>query len=90
MAVSDPEFTDLFERRSRDRFNEASRPACAQAYWRGGRMIAPMSQSSGKKIPKKNIQPCPFLNVMTPSVTSRTTYRRAPIPIPHHMRSPLL
>jgi hypothetical protein len=23
-------------------------------------------------------------------VTSRTTYRRAPIPIPHHMRSPLL
>ena len=49
------------------------------------RINAPMNQTSGKKIPKKNIQPWPFLNVMTPSVTRRSTYRKTPIPIPHHI-----
>jgi hypothetical protein len=48
-------------------------------------MTAPMIQRSGKKIPKKNIQPCPFLNVMNPRVNSKTTYRKTPVPIPHHM-----
>jgi hypothetical protein len=48
-------------------------------------MTAPMIQRSGKKIPKKNIQPCPFLNVMNPRVNSKTTYRKTPVPIPHHI-----
>jgi hypothetical protein len=48
--------------------------------------MAPMSQKTGMKIPKKNIHPCPFLSVIKPSVTSRTTYKiTPPIPIPHHM-----
>jgi hypothetical protein len=47
-----------------------------------------MSQSTGKKIPKKNIHPCPFLSVITPSETSRTKYRTAPKPIPHHIVPP--
>jgi hypothetical protein len=49
-------------------------------------MMAPMSQKTGMKIPKKNIHPCPFLSVIKPSVTSRTTYKMTPPkPIPHHM-----
>src|SRR5215475_1341942 len=47
---------------------------------------APMSQNTGKKIPKKNIHPCPFLSVTSPSVSNKTTYRmKPPIPIPHHI-----
>ena len=40
-----------------------------------GRMKAPMIQSSGRKIPKKNILPWPFLMVMSPSVTPRSGTR---------------
>src|SRR5262245_14569707 len=47
---------------------------------------APMSQNTGKKIPKKNIHPCPFLSVTSPSVSNKTTYRmKPPIPITHHI-----
>jgi hypothetical protein len=42
-------------------------------------MNAPMSQRIGKKIPKKNIQPCPFLSVMSPIVNKRIRYSRAPL-----------
>jgi hypothetical protein len=52
-------------------------------------MKAPKIQSSGKKIPKKNIHPCPFLSVMSPSVKATRKYKMpAPIPIPHHMSPP--
>ena len=34
----------------------------------GGRMNAPKIQRIGKKIPKKNIHPCPFLSVISPIV----------------------
>jgi hypothetical protein len=51
-----------------------------------GLMKAPMIHRIGKKIPKKNIHPWPFLSVITPSVTAIKKYRNAaPIPIPHHM-----
>jgi hypothetical protein len=50
-----------------------------------------MIQSTGKKIPKKNIHPCPFLSVISPSVKATTKYKMpAPIPIPHHMIAPCL
>jgi len=53
-------------------------------------MKAPKIQSTGKKIPKKNIHPCPFLSVISPSVKTRMKYKNAPpIPIPHHMIPPL-
>jgi len=49
-------------------------------------MKAPKIQRIGKKIPKKNIHPCPFRSVISPSVNTRIRYRiPAPIPIPHHM-----
>jgi hypothetical protein len=52
-------------------------------------MMAPMIHKNGKKIPKKNIHPCPFRSVITPSVISRTTYKiPPPIPIPHHIVPP--
>jgi hypothetical protein len=52
-------------------------------------MKAPMSQRSGKKIPKKNIHPWPFLSVLTPRNTSRITYKiKPPMPIPHHIDPP--
>jgi hypothetical protein len=43
-------------------------------------MKAPKIQRIGKKIPKKNIHPCPFLSVISPSVnaTSRPCARRGP------------
>ena len=49
-----------------------------------------MSQKRGTKIPKKNIQPCPFLSVLNPSVNSAKRYKKAPNPIPHHMVPPLV
>lgn len=62
----------------------------AQAYLSlGGRMNAPMSQSKGKKIPKKNIHPWPFRSVANPSVNNTITYRKAPpIPIAHNIVAP--
>jgi hypothetical protein len=48
-------------------------------------MTAPMIQKIGRKIPKKNIHPCPFLSVITPRVMSKTRYSRPPKPMPHHM-----
>jgi hypothetical protein len=52
-------------------------------------MKAPKSQRKGKKIPKKNINPCPFLSVMSPSVNAKMKYKTAPpIPIPHHIIPP--
>jgi hypothetical protein len=49
-------------------------------------MKAPNSQRIGKKIPKKNIHPCPFLSVISPRVKAKSMYRKKPpIPIPHHM-----
>src|SRR5438093_7685568 len=51
-------------------------------------MKAPISLKSGKKIPKKNIQPCPFRSVLNPSVKSTIRYKKAPNPIPHHMVPP--
>jgi hypothetical protein len=48
-------------------------------------MKAPKIQSSGKKIPKKNIQPCPLRSVLMPSQMKSTTQINAPIPIPHHI-----
>jgi hypothetical protein len=54
-------------------------------------MKAPKIQRSGKKIPKKNIHPCPFLSVISPSVNATIRYRMPPpIPIPHHLISSLL
>jgi hypothetical protein len=51
-------------------------------------MKAPKIQSTGKKIPKKNIHPCLFLSVISPSVNARIRYKMPPpIPIPHHMIS---
>jgi hypothetical protein len=47
-----------------------------------------MIQKRGTKIPKKNIQPCPFLSVLNPSVNSANRYKKAPNPIPHHMVPP--
>jgi hypothetical protein len=56
----------------------------------GGFMKAPKIQSTGKKIPKKNIHPCPFLSVINPSVNATSRYKMPPpIPIPHHMVPPL-
>src|SRR3954464_1930315 len=53
-------------------------------------MNAPTSQSTGKKIPKKNIIPWPFRSVVRPSVKSTNMYKSAaPIPIAHHIISPL-
>jgi hypothetical protein len=52
-------------------------------------MIAPMIQRNGRKMPKKNSHPCPFLSVITPSVIRSTTYRRPPKPIPHHIPTSL-
>jgi hypothetical protein len=55
----------------------------------GRLMKAPKIQRIGKKIPRKNIQPCPFLSVMSPSVKAMSKYKiPAPIPIPHHMIPP--
>jgi hypothetical protein len=52
----------------------------------GGLMKAPKIQRIGKKIPKKNIHPCPFRSVINPSVNSRAKYKKAPPkPIPHHI-----
>ena len=34
-------------------------------------MMAPMIQKIGRKIPKTNIQPWPFLRVITPSEMSK-------------------
>ena len=61
-------------------------PLAAAVYARAlaGCMNAPKIQSSGKKIPRKNIHPCPFRSVLRPSQTKRTIQRRAPKPIPHH------
>jgi len=54
-------------------------------------MKAPMIQRIGKKIPKKNIHPCRFLSVITPSVTARSRCKIPPaIPIPHHKVPPLI
>jgi hypothetical protein len=53
-----------------------------------GCMNAPMIQSNGKKIPRKNIHPCPFRSVLSPSQMNRTIQMRAPIPIPHHITPP--
>jgi hypothetical protein len=51
-------------------------------------MKAPKIQRTGKKIPRKNIHPCPFLRVINPSVNATTKYKKAaPMPIPHHMIS---
>ena len=47
-------------------------------------MNAPRIQSSGKKSPKKNIHPWPFLMVMNPSVNARIRYKSPPNPIAHH------
>jgi len=53
-------------------------------------MKAPKIQRTGKKIPKKNIHPCPFLSVISPSVKTRMKYKNAPpIPIPQYMVPPL-
>jgi hypothetical protein len=60
------------------------RYACATPC--GGLMKAPKIQRSGKKIPKKNIHPCPFLSVIIPTVNAMVRYRIAP-PTPHHMFS---
>jgi hypothetical protein len=47
-------------------------------------MKAPLSQRSGKKMPKKNIHPCPFLSVLKPRKKSSNKYKKTPpIPIPH-------
>ena len=46
-------------------------------------------QRTGKKIPKKNIHPCPFLSVINPSVNATIRYRSPPNPIAHHMTPPL-
>jgi hypothetical protein len=48
-------------------------------------MNAPKIHRSGKKIPKKNIHPCPFRSVLRPSQTKRMSQSRAPKPIPHHI-----
>jgi len=50
-------------------------------------MNAPKIQRSGKKIPRKNIHPCPFLSVINPSVNTKTRYKIPAPPIPHHMLS---
>ena len=48
-------------------------------------MKAPKIQRIGKKIPKKNIHPCRFLSVISPSVNATMKYKiPPPIPIPHH------
>jgi hypothetical protein len=40
----------------------------------------------GRKIPKKNIQPCLFLSVISPSVKAAIKYTMPPpTPIPHHI-----
>jgi hypothetical protein len=53
-------------------------------------MKAPKIQRIGKKIPRKHIHPSPFLNVIKPSVNTKTRYRKnPPKPIPHHMIAPL-
>jgi len=44
-------------------------------------MKAPKSQRIGKKIPKKNIHPCLFLSVISPSVNATIRYSKMP-PIP--------
>jgi hypothetical protein len=51
-------------------------------------MMAPTIQRIGRKIPKKNIHPCPFLSVITPRVTNKTKYSKPPNPIPHHIVPP--
>ena len=49
-----------------------------QAVWAvGGLMKAPKIQRIGTKIPKKNIHPCPFLSVITPSVIARSRVQEA-------------
>jgi len=49
-------------------------------------MIAPKSQSNGKKIPKTNIHLWPFRSVIIPAVNRITRYKSAaPTPMPHHM-----
>src|SRR6476661_1145390 len=56
-----------------------------------GRMNAPMIHSNGKKIPKKNIHPCPFRSVLRPSHTKRMIQKSAATPpIPHHIGRLLL
>jgi hypothetical protein len=48
-------------------------------------MKAQKIQSTGKKIPKKNIHPCPLLSVISPIVNATSRYKKTPpIPIPHH------
>ena len=51
-------------------------------------MKAPKIHSTGKKSPKKNIHPCPFLSVINPSVNTKIRYTIPPIPIAHHMSLP--
>src|SRR3954447_15377813 len=43
-----------------------------------------MSQKSGRKMPKTNIQPCPLRSVISPSVNKMSRYTNPPKPIPHH------
>ena len=61
----------------------------AQAYSPLSRVMnAPMIQNKGKKNPKKNIHPCPFLSVARPRVQSTSKYRKTPpIPTNHHIAS---
>jgi len=40
-------------------------------------MKAPISQRSGKKIPKKNIHPWPFLSVLKPRKKSSNRHKKA-------------
>jgi hypothetical protein len=47
-----------------------------------------MIQRSGRKMPKKNIHPCPFLSVITPRVINKTRYSKPPNPMPHHIVPP--
>jgi hypothetical protein len=53
-------------------------------------MKAPKIQRIGKKIPKKNIQPCPFLSVINPSVNATIRYKMPPIPIAQYMVASLV
>src|SRR5262249_23999497 len=51
-----------------------------------GGITAPMSHSSGMKMPKMNNTQCPFLRVMSPMVNRMIRYKKKPPkPIPHHM-----
>jgi hypothetical protein len=65
-------------------WSRAAFGGAAQGQVRAGRMMAPMIHRIGRKIPKMNNQPCRFLRVITPSVTSRATYKS---PSPQYMCS---